>query len=245
MILLLGDIHGNFNFVKSQITQKNISDCTIIQVGDFGIGFTYLENDEKTLMNLNDFLKGVNVNLIAIRGNHDNPVFFSGKYEFSNLRLLPDYSTINLEGYNFLFIGGAISIDRTERVKENNSNIKYGSRRRCYWDNEGIIYKPEITKTIKDIDFVVTHTAPDWCEPNNKLGFGSFVESWSKYDSKLLSDLTLERNQMTNIFLDLYDNNRIKKHFYGHFHKSYLNNHNGVDHHLLDINEFYTLNMDR
>lgn len=241
MILTLGDIHGNFNFLKHQIHSKKITDCTIIQVGDFGIGFTYKENDEQTLNNLNDFLKDVNVTLLAIRGNHDNPDFFNGDYILSNLKLLEDYSTINIDNHNFLFIGGAISVDRTQRIKENNSNIRYGSRKRCYWENEGIVYRPEITKNLRDIDIVVTHTAPDWCDPNNKLGFGSFVEDWAKYDRSLIDDLLFERNQMRNMFLDLYENNKIKKHFYGHFHKSKFETINGVDHHLLDINEFYHL----
>ena len=127
MILLIGDIHGNFNYLKHQITQKNITDCTIIQVGDFGIGFTNRDNDIETLKNLNDFLMGQNITMLAIRGNHDNPDFFKGDIEFTNLKLLPDYTTLNLEGNNFLFIGGAISVDRTARIKENNSNIKYGS----------------------------------------------------------------------------------------------------------------------
>jgi len=245
MVLILGDIHGNFNFLKHQINTKNITDCSIIQVGDFGIGFTYLENDENTLMNLNDFLSEFNITLYVIRGNHDNPIFFTGNHQYSNLKLLPDYTTLNIEGYNFLFIGGAISIDRTQRIKENNSNIRYGSRKRCYWEGESLEYKPEITKKIRGIDFLITHTAPDWCEPNNKLGFGSFVDDWAKYDSKLIGDLSFERNQMTNIFIDLFENNKIKKHFYGHFHKSYFDTHNDVDHHLLDINEFYTLNLDR
>ena len=37
------------------------------------------------------------------------------------------------------------------------------------------------------------------------------------------------------------ENNKIKKHFYGHFHKSNLEIINEIDHHLLDINEFYHL----
>jgi predicted phosphodiesterase len=241
MVLILGDIHGNFNFLKNQIHTKKITDCTIIQVGDFGIGFTYKENDEQTLNSLNDFLKDVNVTMLAIRGNHDNPSFFNGDYNYSNLKLLPDYTTLNLEGNNFLFIGGAVSIDRTARIRENSSNIRYGSRKRCFWEDEVLVYNPEITKTLKDIDIVITHTAPDWCEPNNKLGFGKLVEDWTKDDRKLTTDLLFERNQMSHIFLDLKENNKIKKHFYGHFHKSHFSTFNDIDHHLLGINEFYQL----
>ena len=245
MIIMLGDIHGNFNFLKNQIQRLQLKDCTIIQVGDFGIGFTYRDNDILTLKNLNDFLESHNIKLYAIRGNHDDPYFFDGSFIYSNLKLIKDYSTVILDGLNFLFIGGAVSVDRTQRIKENASNIKYGSKKRCYWENEKLEYKPEIVKSLRDIDIVITHTAPDWCSPTNKLGFGSFVEDWAKYDRTLIEDLLLERNQMSNLFLDLYENNKIIKHFYGHFHDSKFETHLGVDHRLLDINEFYTLNVDR
>lgn len=242
MILILGDIHGNFNFLKNQITSKKITDCTLIQVGDFGIGFTYEENDNITLKNLDNFLGENNIKMYVIRGNHDNPMYFEGNHIYDNLKLLKDYTTDIIDGYKFLFIGGAISVDRTQRIRENNSNIRYGGRKRCYWENEGVVYNTEILKDVQDVDIVITHTAPDWCFPNNKLGFGRFVEDWAKYDTKLIEDLSFERNQMTNIFLDLYkNNNNIKKHFYGHFHNSNLDNFDGVDHHLLDINEFYHL----
>jgi hypothetical protein len=49
--------------------------------------------------------------------------------------------------------------------------------------------------------------------------------------------LVFERNQMSNIFLDLYENNTIKYHYYGHFHKSHKEIINGTEHRLLDINE--------
>ena len=49
MVLLLGDIHGNFNFLKHQIHSKQITDCTIIQVGDF----IKLNNEVKMVTNVN------------------------------------------------------------------------------------------------------------------------------------------------------------------------------------------------
>ena len=44
MLIFLGDIHGNFNNLKWQIETNKIIDATIIQVGDFGIGFTNENN---------------------------------------------------------------------------------------------------------------------------------------------------------------------------------------------------------
>ena len=104
MILCLGDLHGNFNFLKNQIQSKKITDCTIIQVGDFGIGFTYKENDEQTLNSLNDFLKDVNVTMLAIRGNHDNPSFFNGDYDLSNLKLHLRYQILLYSQTYILFL---------------------------------------------------------------------------------------------------------------------------------------------
>ena len=118
MILVLGDIHGNFNYLKNQIIQKRISDCTIIQVGDFGIGFTHRDNDIATLESLNDFLIGHSITMLSIRGNHDDPSFFDGSVNYSNLKLIKDYTSLEIEGNGYLFIGGAISVDRTERIKE-------------------------------------------------------------------------------------------------------------------------------
>ena len=39
-------------------------------------------NDRESINSLNDFLKDVNVTMLAIRGNHDNPIFFNGDYDF-------------------------------------------------------------------------------------------------------------------------------------------------------------------
>ncbi|NCW12503.1 MAG: VCBS repeat-containing protein [Chitinophagia bacterium] len=36
-----------------------------------------------------------------------NPDFFNGNYNYSNLKLLKDYTILNIDGHNFLFIGGA------------------------------------------------------------------------------------------------------------------------------------------
>lgn len=241
MIIFLGDIHGNFNYIISEINRKKITDCTIIQVGDFGIGFTTPENDMRILEGINKILSDKNIIMYAIRGNHDNPAFFKGNHMLSNLKLLPDYTVLDLEGHKILFVGGAVSIDRVPRLNEMQKQARYGSKKEQYWFDENFVFIEDKVKDLTDIDIVVTHTAPNWCVPDNKKGFGAFVEGYAYYDSKLLEDLRFEREEMTKMFMILNKNNWIKHHFYGHFHRHDITINGYTTHMLLDVNEFWML----
>ena len=87
----------------------------MIQVGDFGAGFRKDFLDD--MLYLNDVLNEYNVTLYVIRGNHDDPKFFNGNHNWGNLKLLKDYTVLDLEGKKILLIGGAISIDRGNRIE--------------------------------------------------------------------------------------------------------------------------------
>jgi predicted phosphodiesterase len=241
MILLLGDIHGNFNYIKELIIDKKISDCDIIQVGDFGIGFTSEYNDKLMLENFNETLQKQNITMYAFRGNHDNPQCFKGDWKWSNLHLIPDYTVLELEGNKILCIGGALSIDRKPRIAENMSNARYGSEKRKYWYDEEVVFNEDILNNIKGVNILLTHTAPNFCVPLNKIGFGDLVDHFAQNDPNLYKELTDERNLMTKIFNTLSENNQIDYHFYGHFHRSYVEKIGNCTHRILGINEFYEL----
>jgi len=241
MILLLGDIHGNFNYIMGEINRKRLTDCTIIQVGDFGIGFTTPENDMRILEDLNEQLKEKNITMYAIRGNHDNPAFFKGDHILSNLKLLPDYTVLDLEGKKILLVGGAVSVDRVPRLTEMQKLARYGSKKEQYWFDENFVFDEDKVKDLTGIDVVVTHTAPEWCAPDNRGGFGPFVEGFAYYDNKLLEDLAFERSEVTKMFKILNSNNYIKNHYYGHFHRHDITINGYTTHMLLNINEFWML----
>lgn len=234
MILLLGDIHGNFEFFKNKIQKFDITDCSIIQVGDFGMGFREKPYDEAILENLNSFLSQRNITMSAIRGNHDDPAFFDGSYKFSNLALLEDYTVLDIEGTNFLCIGGAVSVDRMTRIHK---GLVYGSK--GYWENEGIVFDENKVSSMRNIDVLITHTAPSFCDPNNENGFGDFVYNLALNDSTLIKDLIEERTLMTKIWDMLCVNNQIHQHFYGHFHRSNVEQVGDCVHRLLDIDELF------
>jgi predicted phosphodiesterase len=244
-ILYLGDIHGAFKKIKKKIKRLHIGnneDITyIIQVGDFGIGF-HPKSDLQQLQNLNSFFANRNIIFIAIRGNHDDPSYFQGNHIYSNLQLLPDYTVMELYGIKHLFVGGAVSIDRTWRLQKDQEAASYGSSQRSYWRDELFVLDEEKLKDITGIEVVITHTAPEWCYPDNRGGYGKFVEEWIPYDSDLTKDLDAERVAMTKMFDILKQNgNYVKSHLYGHFHDNKITMNYYTNHYLLNIDEFFEL----
>jgi len=223
-IVYIGDLHGNFDHVRWWLKQGHHKNTTLIQVGDFGVGFKPTTED-KTLQELNKELGKRESILLVIRGNHDNPSYFDGNHDYEFIKFLPDYTTLEIDGLNHLFIGGAISIDRTLRQ----SGIDH-------WVDEGFISDIEKIKPLKDIDVVVTHTAPNFVAP---LSFNGIVLHYSQKDATLLSELEIERNLITDIFNELKKENKPKYHFYGHFHNSNRELIDGCKHVMLNIGDFH------
>ena len=227
MNVYLGDIHGKYNIIKGWINRnKDLTNCNIIQCGDFGIGFNpNQENHELKL--LNNKLKNYGHNVFVVRGNHDNPEYFDGNHDYENIKFVPDYTVLNLNGFNHLFVGGAISIDRTLR-----------SQGFDYWFNERFNYDEIKTSHIKNVEILVTHSCMTFNKP---VLLESHVFEFAKKDYSLIEELQLERKEIDKFWNNLILNNEIKYHFYGHFH---FHNHeliNNTKHILLDINEFFEI----
>lgn len=221
-----------------------ITDSVIIQVGDFGIGYASYEFDVKTLKFLNAELKKTNNKMYVIRGNHDDPAFFDGSFTYSNLELVPDYTLKTILGRNFLFIGGALSIDRRISIAKYETKIKYGSQnaRPEYWKGEELIVDMEKLEQYRNVDVLVTHTCPTWCNPVQNGFYPAIVEEAIFDDPELAQLLPQERANMDIIFNTLKrNNNPLSLHVYGHFHHSARTEHWGCEHHLLDINELKML----
>jgi hypothetical protein len=132
-----------------------------------------------------------------------------------------------IEGKRILFIGGATSIDRLQRIPE-----------RSWWEGEVFNLDVEKLSFYEDIDIVVTHTAPKFAYP---VGFNGLVMSFAAYDPMLIEDLTNERQALTIAYETLKEKNKIKKWFYGHFHTIETTYHENTDFHVLGINYIYQL----
>ena len=244
-VWVLGDIHCDFSVIASWIVNNTITNSIIIQVGDFGIGFN---NNQADYLKQLDFVVGSHENkLIVIRGNHDNPSCFAennnvnvsifgrqGELDASDLQeairnlkhiqLLPDYTVLNINDEKWLFVGGAISIDRKHR--------SLGS---SYWMDEIFVYDEQRASEFEGIDRVVAHTSPDFCPP---VKFGYIVYAFAKDDNHLLEELKYEREQVTKLFAKLKEKNNLKGWMNGHFHDSSHMYHGSTEFICLNINEF-------
>jgi UDP-2,3-diacylglucosamine pyrophosphatase LpxH len=239
-ICFVGDVHGEWATLGYKATEQyQLSNYLIVQLGDFGIGFHSEEYNKTELKKLNTKLKKRNVQLVALRGNHDDPKYFDGIYSkpYSNIHLIPDYTIINVTGEtNILCVGGGLSIDRTERWKWDERKPE----KKTYWEDELPIYDELKLDEINaeypyNIDIVASHTAPQFVYPFTKDG----IKYWMLRDVQLEDDLNLERNTMGKIYDRLESNQNIREWYYGHFHASKNMTVNTTKFILLDIGEFY------
>jgi predicted phosphodiesterase len=238
--IYLGDIHGNFGLIHQYIDLFNLENVNLIQLGDFGIGFKRFEKDKRYLQMFHQKLVKNNVFVYAIRGNHDyKPYFDNDPFNLTNIKLVKDYTVLNLGGENILFVGGAISVDRMERYGFGKDGETEPNGIVEWWKDEEFILDEEKLNQYRDIDVVVTHTAPAFCYPLVKAGFGLYVETKIKQngDDKLRTDLLVERHQLSVMFDILKKNNKIKSHVYGHFHQNYQMEYDGIKHILIGIGE--------
>jgi predicted phosphodiesterase len=203
-----------------------------------------LDKERRALGMFHDLFVKNNVIVWAIRGNHDfKPYFDNDPFGFSNIRLVPDYTVLELEGKKILCVGGAVSVDREWRYtgaqRRGEFNVVPGQ---SWWKDEVFVLEKEKVVDLKGINIVVTHTCPSYCPPDNTFGFGSFVEGIIRDtgDVGLKTDLNVERQAMNDLFHYLKINgNNIDNHYYGHFHKSEVQNYDGIVHRMLGVGELW------
>lgn len=239
-ICFWGDTHGDWRkdgFIQHLIRTRNLSGSNVIQVGDFGIGFREDTVDFANLQNLNDALIKDDIHLYVIRGNHDNPKYFKGGQEFSNILFLPDYTVLVADNVNILCVGGAVSIDRTTSKK-----AVFKTGRHHWWKDEVFVYDEGLINSIIEafkIHIVVTHSAPSAFYPQT---FNNIVFDYAAVDPILIQDLIAERKRIDMLHDNIVEKNKISHWFYGHFHNCFTEYHNEMKAVLLNINEIYYLN---
>ena len=225
---IIGDTHGS-NRPISRWAELGDTE-NLIHVGDFGVGFKgSMPKISQLAQELNDFSK----NVYVIRGNHDDPSFFDGRMYggyHGGIHFLRDGTIADWNGEKILFNGGAISIDRAQRINEID-----------IWEDEG--FKP-FKKIETEIDYLVTHSS--FPEVTSFPIKGEMVVTFAKYDQDLISDLEKESQSIKNWVDSLIENQekKIKTWHYGHFHKSHQSNYNGIKCTCLNIEEIRPFDED-
>ena len=250
-VVVSGDIHGDFNHLVFKLcVQYQMRDTLLIVAGDCGFGFEskgYYENmvkhNAKRLSETNNWI-------VFVRGNHDNPAYFDGKSFFHRrMMCVSDYTVIQACSHTILCVGGGISIDRKYRKDKwlDNRNKPFAHHhsiteerfaRNYYWENEAPVYDEAKLSEINEkfaVDTVITHSAPSFCELQNK----SFLMQFASSDTNLLEDVQNERATLDALYEHLrYDAHPLTHWFYGHFHQSWHSAIDGVMFSMLDVMEF-------
>lgn len=244
-LFVVGDTHGS-NLQLANHLLPNVpkeSKKAILHVGDFGMGFSSHAGELDNMAHLDRKLKKNNVWLYVIRGNHDNPAYFDSfnlKHQdmdkFDNITLIPDHTLLTLDFIgaiqkNIYCLGGAVSVDRTNRTPS-----------KGYWWNEIVprLTEKELDKIPTDIDIVLTHTRPKGVFPISKDG----IKGWMERDYNLEYDLDEELDRISEVFEVLYIRNlKGFTHFYGHMHMTNTEYIGNVKHRLLNIDELIEVKL--
>lgn len=235
-LIFVGDIHGALNQISYHFNSNKIKNSLYIQLGDFGIGFKKQTSELNNLQLFNSNIKQKDNYLYTIRGNHDDPHYFSENFNcFTHIKLLKDYTILDINLNNkilkILFIGGATSIDRLDR-KGYQTNGEMGMD---WWKGEEFFFDETLLKSFENVDIVVTHTAPQICGHFTS----DILQYYIKRDNALYGDIKLERELLDKTYDILKEKNNIKFWFYGHFHtyqNTIINQTNFI---CLNQNQFY------
>lgn len=231
MVVKLGDIHGNYSVLLTLL--ENIPEgSTVLQVGDFGAGLKIIDIENEWFEMIKETLEERDQRLFVVRGNHDDPSYFKGNYMFGRFNLVPDYHVENIEGQNYLFMGGAISIDRMKLIEGKD-----------HWHDATFNLNMIIVERLRNINVVVSHNAPDFLHPILPTPIVLKHHHGDKDlkippDPTLLIDIKRERMHLTHAFKELKRNNpELIEYYYGHFHHSHVDYIEDVKFKLLAINE--------
>ena len=214
---VVGDIHGDAPVLADVLSIYDIKNCTLILLGDIGI---WRYRDYKRYMILDEAAKERNIIIYALRGNHDNPAFFSlddsspilKRFwdKFTNFKPLPDFTILNVNNNNGIAIGGGLSIDRCLRrsyIRKRGRIAKFYSND-DWWVGEAIKDASDITEKV---DFILSHVGP---RPTKVGPLNENTCSFFKLDPDLGEAIKKEECQIDK----LYEQFHPKKWWFGHFH---------------------------
>jgi len=208
MIIAIGDVHGKLSKLVEALEKfKDDPAIDFVQLGDFGLGFDNPIKEYKRLKDINFILSKNNHRMWVIRGNHDNPCYWGkgSSMELSQISFVKDGTVMELNGKKCFFSGGAISIDRTNRIKGVS-----------YWENEK--YKWVDVEKPDNIDYVFTHDVYHQCSPFNV--YSERTKYWFERDQNLRQDLIDSQEKMEKLHEWLVSINPNFSWYHGHYHES-------------------------
>ncbi len=233
-MIFIGDIHGNRpgrlpEFLE-ELKKKPYENDILIQVGDLGLGYHSLEWEIEMLSPYNEWLSSRNCTMYAIRGNHDDPSRFENDpFGFSNIKLMKDWSILEIQGYKVMLVGGAISIDRI-----------HSTEGKSWWSGENFPREFPDPSYFDGVNVVCTHTCPSFTWP---FEFAPIVSKFFELDVTLKQDLIDERRRVDMLFNQVWDVNNKNPiiWMYGHMHGDHCTQYENSVFQCCNICQFYEL----
>lgn len=216
---LLGDHHCNYDDLIRALLRRGLRNCRLVHVGDGEEGYAH-SWDHETPEQLDNAFASLDIEYLSIRGNHANPHVFDGSVNLPNFQLLPDYTRLELDGQTWLFVGGAISINRLDRESG-----------KTWWIEEEMVL--DETRA-QPADVLVTHTGPSWLAPP-----GNAMVDYYAAAEAAIGTTTLKRELHDEALrLDrLFKLVRPRQWYIGHHHHSATHHHDECTIRQLDVAE--------
>jgi hypothetical protein len=216
---LLGDHHSNYDDLIRALLRRGLRGVRIIHVGDGEEGYPD-SWDAETPERLDNAFAALEIQYLSIRGNHSNPRVFDGSVNLPNFKLLSDYTRLEIDGQTWLFVGGAISIDRINR-----------SPNETWWIEEEMIL--DETRS-QPADVLVTHTGPTSSVPP----VSNFLLEYIHYEEQIGCDTLFDELRDEAARHDrLFELVKPRQWYHGHFHRSATHQVDGCTIRQLDVAE--------
>lgn len=145
---------------------------------------------------LNELLEKNNSHIVFVRGNNDDPSYFTDdKFSFSNIHLVEDYSILKMKGFNCLCIGGSIPVDRQWKIEQSE---RLG--RKLFFEKCPTEFNKETFEEIlnnNDFSCVITSDSPTFISSSlDNVG----KSRWASNDKAIVSDITNQRLVFDKIY---------------------------------------------
>lgn len=177
-LMLAGDIHGDFHHARYLIDRAVTNGVrTIFQVGDFG----YWEHQQDGIDFLDDLSKELtenNIDLYFLDGNHDKTSLLLKKYKElddegfiivrDRIKYAPRGHRWTWDSVKFIALGGAYSVDKDYRIKQEKAKSHKISEKNMYrpasgqksTDTTGLLWFPEEEMSDIDMDNILQNRNP-------------------------------------------------------------------------------------
>lgn len=203
-VYLIGDIHGDYNFLLSKIEELNLYNCIFFFLGD--MGFNNFQAASNNFIKLDNKLFTRKIESYIIRGDNDDPELWQNANfwkQFVSFKPVNSNTRVSINDNIGIIIEGATTLDKSNLIENKD-----------YWLNANIPVTPydiqDFGENLKKIDFVIGHGGPILTE---------FLKQTKNYE-EYLKDTPLQKKLEAEqrIYKQILRRYRPKRWYCGHYH---------------------------